>query len=65
MNINKIPVAERTAIIDALKAPIKKFSFEKVRTVINNYFKNNTERQKRERQITELQKEIDRLKKKK
>lgn len=65
MNIRNVTKEEKVSITKALEAIIRKHKFPKVKTVISNYFKNSTERQKALARIDELKKEIASLEKKK
>lgn len=66
MNIKKATTPqERKAIVKKLESIIKAHGFEKTRASVNHYFKNSTERIKAQKRITELQKEIATLEKKK
>lgn len=65
MNIRNINATDKKAIISELQKIIRKHKFDKVKTVINSFFKKEGEKSKAQKQINELKKEIAKLEKKK
>lgn len=64
-NNRTVPAADKKAILIALQVIIKKHGIQKVKPVVNNYFKTYVEKKKAQQKIEELKKEIAALEKKK
>lgn len=64
MNNRNITQRERNGIISRLEATIKKYGADKTKSVTIRYFNNMKERQKAQKQIVELERELAKLKRK-